>query len=91
MRAEKQSMAEEMKGYHEGSSFFILADYRGLSVDQTDDLRNRLYDVDARYNVVKNRILRVAASKELCERGLEAGLRGSVCHDSRPWRCGSGG
>jgi len=39
----------------------FLADYRGLSVDQANDLRNKLREVGVEYRVVKNTLLRLAA------------------------------
>ena len=39
----------------------FLADYRGLDVDQANDLRNKLRDVGVEYRVVKNTLLRLAA------------------------------
>jgi large subunit ribosomal protein L10 len=70
MRPEKESIAKEIKDKVGGSVFVILADYRGLTVAQTDALRSRLNDVSARVQVVKNRILRLADDK------LAEGLKG---------------
>ena len=39
----------------------FLADYRGLDVDQANDLRNKLREVGVEYRVVKNTLLRLAA------------------------------
>lgn len=57
MRPEKQSIAEEIKGKVAASKYFIVADYQGLTVAKTDLLRQRLGKVDARIQVVKNRML----------------------------------
>jgi large subunit ribosomal protein L10 len=38
-----------------------LADYRGLSVDQANDLRNKLRAAGVEYKVIKNTLLRLAA------------------------------
>ncbi len=39
----------------------FLADYRGLNVEQTNDLRRKLKDAGVEYRVVKNTLLRLAA------------------------------
>jgi len=39
----------------------FLADYRGLDVDQANDLRNKLRDTGVEYRVVKNTLLRLAS------------------------------
>jgi large subunit ribosomal protein L10 len=57
MRPEKQSIADEIKGKVNGSTYFIVADYQGLTVAKTDQLRQRLGTVNARIQVVKNRML----------------------------------
>ena len=55
MRPEKDAIAQELKEKIEGSSFFILADYQGLDVLQTEDLRGKLGQADARMMVIRNR------------------------------------
>jgi len=39
----------------------FLADYRGLDVDQANDLRNKLREAGVEYRVVKNTLLRLAS------------------------------
>lgn len=70
MRPEKQSIADEVRKNVEGSVFVLLADYRGLSVSQTNDLRDKLSATKTRFQVVKNRTL------NLVEPGLADGLTG---------------
>ncbi len=60
MRPEKKAIAREIQEHIDGSVFVILADYRGLTVAQTEKLRNSLRASDASMQVVKNRILRLA-------------------------------
>lgn len=57
MRPEKESIIEEIRGKVTDSVFVILADYQGLSVEKTDQLRQRLIKADAKMQVVKNRML----------------------------------
>ncbi len=75
MRPEKKSMAEELRSKVSGSSFVILADYRGLSVAKTEELRKRLRNVKAQFQVVQNRMFRLVA-KELAIGDVEKGLEG---------------
>ena len=62
----------------------FLADYRGLDVDQANDLRNKLRDVGVEYRVVKNTLLRLAA-KDTASACFEEYLNGptaiALVHD----------
>lgn len=58
MRPEKNTMVEEIREQVDPKGFVILADFKGLNVAKTTELRSRLRGVDARYSVVKNRLLR---------------------------------
>lgn len=75
MRPEKQSIANEIKTKVEGSTYFIVADYQGLTVEKTDVLRKRLGEADARIQVVKNRMLGHIA-EEAGYGGIREYLRG---------------
>ena len=75
MRPEKKSISEEMKRKMSDSVFVILADYRGMSVSKTEELKRRLRGVNANFQVVHNRVFRHVA-KELQYSGLEPGLKG---------------
>src|SRR5436309_9790901 len=46
-----------------GSSSLILADYRGLDVDQLAGLRGQLRPAGATFRVVKNTLTRIAAER----------------------------
>ena len=61
MRAEKKYLAIEVDGHLEKSDFCIIADYHGIKVDETAELRLRLAQCDAEFHVVKNSALGVAA------------------------------
>jgi len=50
------------------SNIMILTDHQGLSVAQITVLRNKLFDVNAQYNVVKNTLAFRAISEEGQER-----------------------
>lgn len=57
MRAEKKSMASEIRTKVEQAGFVILADHKGLNVAKTSELKRRLRGVNAGMQVVKNRML----------------------------------
>ncbi len=73
MRAEKKFISAEYVNRLSQSPFFIVVDYRGLSVGQFTELRKRLSKANAELHVVKNTLFRVAAK----EAGL-ADLTGSL-------------
>jgi large subunit ribosomal protein L10 len=63
MRAEKKIITQEYLARLKASPFFIVVDYRGLSVTQFTVLRQRLAQAGAEVHVVKNSIFRAAASE----------------------------
>ena len=69
MRAEKTAIANEIQERLEEAEFFILADYQGLTVSQTELLRKQLGQTNARMMVVRNRQF-VHVAKRLSVDGL---------------------
>jgi large subunit ribosomal protein L10 len=63
MRAEKAFISAEYVMRLNASPFFLVVDYRGLSVAQFSELRQRLRKAGAEVHVVKNTIFRVAAEQ----------------------------
>jgi large subunit ribosomal protein L10 len=63
MRAEKKLITQEYLARLNASPFFIVVEYRGLSVIQFTSLRQRLAQAGAEVHVVKNSIFRVAAKE----------------------------
>ena len=61
MRAEKKYLSDEVTSHLEKSDFCIIADYHGIKVDETAELRLRLAQCDAEFHVVKNSALDIAA------------------------------
>ena len=68
-------MAEEIRTKVKASGFVILADYRGLSVSKTAELKRRLRGAQASMQVVKNRVFTHVA-KDLGVTGLSGDLAG---------------
>ena len=72
---EKVETVEDLKTRLNGVTTVLLAEYRGLTVQQLSDLRKQLKAVSAEYKIVKNRLARLAiASSDMA--GLNASLTG---------------
>src|SRR5580692_2272595 len=61
MRPEKQLITKEYLARLNASPFFIVVNYKGLSVAHFTQLRQRLAKASAELHVVKNSIFRIAA------------------------------
>ena len=77
MRAEKQLINKEYLNWLNASPFFIVVDYRGLTVKHFTELRKRLKNAGADAHVVKNSIFRLAA-KESGVADLSGALAGQL-------------
>jgi large subunit ribosomal protein L10 len=71
---EKVETVEDLKARLNGVKTVLLAEYRGLTVQQLSDLRKQLKTVSAEYKVVKNRLARLAIGGDLA--GLGGQLKG---------------
>jgi large subunit ribosomal protein L10 len=60
-RPEKEQIVSELTERLRSSDTLIVADYRGLSVKEIDDLRTKLIEQGADFTVVKNSLTRRAA------------------------------
>lgn len=63
MRTEKKFIGNEYATRLNGSPFFIVVDYRAVTVKHFNELRKRLRAVGAECHVVKNSIFRIAAKE----------------------------
>jgi large subunit ribosomal protein L10 len=77
MRTEKQFITNEYVSRLNSSPFFIVVDYRGLTVTNFTELRKRLRGAGSEMHVVKNSIFRVAA-KEAGVADLSGTLAGQL-------------
>jgi large subunit ribosomal protein L10 len=75
MRAEKNYLITEVETHLKKSDYVILANFTGVTVADTAELRKRLTAEKAEFHVVKNSSLRVAA-KSLGLPEFEASLAG---------------
>jgi large subunit ribosomal protein L10 len=68
----KVETIEDLKGRLRGVKTVMLAEYRGLTVQQLSDFRKQLKAVSAEYKIVKNRLTRLAlGSSELAALGVD--------------------
>lgn len=77
MRPEKANIVKDLKDQLNASPFLLVADYTGLKVDQFAELRTRLAAVGAECHVVKNTMLKIAAT-ELGLPDLSSSLAGQT-------------
>lgn len=62
-RSEKERVVAELADRLRASETLIVADYRGLTMPQIDELRSKLIEAGARFHVVKNTLTRRAAEQ----------------------------
>jgi large subunit ribosomal protein L10 len=72
---EKIETVGDLKARLDGVTTVLLAEYRGLTVQQLADLRKQLKAVSAEYKIVKNRLARLALTGSNLS-GLSANLKG---------------
>jgi large subunit ribosomal protein L10 len=60
-REQKEQVVEELAARLKAADTLLVADYRGLTMPQIDELRTRLLASGARFTVVKNTLTRRAA------------------------------
>ncbi len=74
-RPEKEAIVEEIRRGVSASSFVFLADFKGLSVARAAELRKRLRPLQARFQVVPNRLFQQAV-RDLPAAALKPMLKG---------------
>jgi large subunit ribosomal protein L10 len=62
-KSEKERVVGELTDRLKESETLIVADYRGLTMTDIDDLRGKLLEHGARFSVVKNTLGRIAAKE----------------------------
>jgi large subunit ribosomal protein L10 len=63
LRKEKEQVVAELAERLRSAQTLILADYRGLSVSELDEVRTKLLEHGARFHVVKNTLTKRAAEE----------------------------
>ena len=77
MRAEKKLITAEYVSRLNASPYFLVVDYRGLTVGQFTELRKRLQRAGSEVHVVKNSVFRLAA-REAGVADLSGSLAGQM-------------
>lgn len=75
MRPEKIAIVREIRDELSDAAYVFLTDFTGMDTGRTAELRQALKESGSRFQVVPNRLLRVAA-EELGYAGLEPALKG---------------
>ncbi|TML51507.1 MAG: 50S ribosomal protein L10 [Actinobacteria bacterium] len=63
LRQDKERIVSELAERLTGSQSLLVADYRGPSMPEIDELRTKLLETGARFSVVKNTLTRLAAEQ----------------------------
>jgi large subunit ribosomal protein L10 len=63
LRQDKERIVSELVQRLKSSHNLLVADYRGLSMPEIDELRTKLLETGARFSVVKNTLTRLAAEE----------------------------
>ena len=71
LRQDKERIVGELAERLKSSPNLLVADYRGLSMPEIDELRTKLLETGARFSVVKNTLTRLAAEQAGVEALLE--------------------
>ena len=77
MRPEKTSILADIKELLEDGDYTIVADYKGLTVEQMSELRTQLREVNSGFRVVKCSMTELAA-RELGREVQAGGLSGAI-------------
>jgi large subunit ribosomal protein L10 len=63
MRPEKKFLVREVAEQLEKSEYVFLTDFTGITVDESDELRGELASRGAEFHIVKNSVLKIAATE----------------------------
>jgi large subunit ribosomal protein L10 len=63
LRQDKERIVGELSERLKSSPNLLVADYRGLTMPEIDELRTKLLETGARFSVVKNTLTRLAAEQ----------------------------
>src|ERR671938_1027930 len=63
LRRDKERIVSELAERLRSADTLLVADYRGLTMSEIDELRTKLLESGARFSVVKNTLTRLAAEQ----------------------------
>src|SRR3954453_12299646 len=70
-RSDKERVVSQLEERLRSTETLMVADYRGLSMPEIEELRSRLLEAGARFTVVKNTLTKLAAEAAGTEQVLE--------------------
>jgi large subunit ribosomal protein L10 len=71
LRQDKERIVGELAERLKSSQNLLVADYRGLTMPEIDELRSKLLETGARFSVVKNTLTKLAAEEAGVQQLLE--------------------
>src|SRR5437867_5566382 len=71
LKSEKERVVAELAERLRAAETLMVADYRGLTMPEIDELRTRLLEAGARFTVVKNTLTKLAAEQAGTEQVLD--------------------
>ena len=71
LRQDKERIVRELAERLKSSETLLVADYRGLTMTEIDELRTKLLESGARFSVVKNTLTKLAAEEAGVEQLLD--------------------
>src|ERR1700675_4192111 len=71
LREQKERVVEQLAQRLRDSDTLMVADYRGLTMPEIEELRTRLLEAGARFTVVKNTLTKLAAEAAGTQQVLE--------------------
>jgi len=85
-RTDKATAIQDLTGLFQGSPHVILTDFRGLSANESVDLRRKIRKAGGNFRVLKNRLAKRAATGTALERvnAHLVGARGAATHPNDP-------
>ena len=85
-RAEKENLVEGLSSRLKSAPFVALADYRGITVEEVNALRNKFREAGIHYEVIKNKLakLSIAGSDKEGLNGLLTGMTSWIISGEDP-------
>ena len=85
-REEKAALVDDLTSRLESAPFVALADYRGISVEQVNALRNKFREAGVHYEVIKNKLAKraIAGSEKEAMNDLLVGMTAWIISGEDP-------
>ena len=74
--SQKEKVVEQVTECVDRSQVMIMADYRGLTVAEMEDLRAKIRESNGQFTVIKNRLMKIALGENPAVGELDSVLKG---------------